>query len=68
MVSRTEHFHAFDMSERFGAVEMPFALARKYPGESRGLRWQFVFAGANRATDTSSGEIRRHHLHPPTLG
>lgn len=66
-VSRIEHLHALDISEGFGAVEMPYALARKYPGESRSLRWQFVFAGAHRAADPISGEIRRHHLHPSTL-
>lgn len=66
-VARIEHLHALDVSEGFGAVEMPYALARKYPGESRSLRWQFVFAGAHRAADPISGEIRRHHLHPSTL-
>jgi len=67
LVARIEHLHALDVSEGFGAVEMPYALARKYPGESRSLRWQFVFAGAHRAADPISGEIRRHHLHPSTL-
>ena len=66
-LTRIEHLHALDVSEGFGAVEMPYALARKYPGESRSLRWQFIFAGAQRAADPISGEIRRHHLHPSTL-
>lgn len=66
-VRRIEHLHALDISEGFGAVEMPYALARKYPTESRNLRWQFVFAGAHRAADPISGDIRRHHLHPSTL-
>lgn len=66
-VARIEHLHALDINEGFGAVEMPYALARKYPTESHSLRWQFVFAGAHRASDPISGEIRRHHLHPSTL-
>lgn len=66
-VTRVEHLHALDVSEGFGAIEMPYSLARKYPAESLSLRWQFIFAGANRAADPISGEIRRHHLHPSTL-
>lgn len=66
-VARIEHIHTLDISEGFGAVEMPFALERKYPTESRSLCWQFIFAGAHRATDLISGEVRRHHLHPSTL-
>jgi integron integrase len=66
-VARIKQLHELDLAEGFGAVEMPYALARKYPGESRSLRWQFVFAASQRAADPVSGEIRRHHLHPSTL-
>lgn len=65
--ARTERLHALDLTEGFGAVEMPYALSRKYPGESRSLRWQFVFAAPQRGVDPLSGEIRRHHVHPSTL-
>lgn len=67
LIARIEKLHELDIAEGFGAVEMPYALARKYPGESRSLRWQFVFAAQHRAVDPISGEIRRHHLHPTTL-
>lgn len=67
LIARIEKLHALDVEEGYGAVEMPYALARKYPGESRSLRWQFVFAGNQRAADPLSSEIRRHHLHPSTL-
>lgn len=67
LVTRIERLHELDIAEGFGSVEMPYALARKYPGESRSLRWQFVFAASQRAADPISGEIRRHHLHPTTL-
>lgn len=66
-VERVKRLHALDLHEGFGSVEMPFALARKYPGEARGLKWQFVFAAPQRGVDPISGEIRRHHLHPSTL-
>lgn len=66
-IARIERLHALDVTEGFGTVEMPYALARKFPGESRSLKWQFVFAEPQRGTDPISGEIRRHHLHPTTL-
>jgi integron integrase len=67
LIARMEKLHELDVAEGFGAVDMPYALARKYPGESRSLRWQFIFAAQHRAADPISGEIRRHHLHPTTL-
>lgn len=67
LITRIEQLHTLDVAEGFGNVEMPYALARKYPGESRSLRWQYVFAAPQRAMDPISGEIRRHHLHPTTL-
>ncbi len=66
-VARIEKLHALDIAEGYGAVEMPYALARKYPHESHSLRWQFVFAAPHRGVDPISGDIRRHHLHPTTL-
>lgn len=66
-IERIERLQALDTTEGFGTVEMPYALARKYPGESRSLKWQFVFAAPQRGTDPISGDIRRHHLHPSTL-
>lgn len=66
-VTRIGRLHALNLDEGFGTVEMPYALARKFPGESRSLKWQFVFAAPQRGTDPISGEIRRHHLHPTTL-
>lgn len=67
LVARVRKLHALDITEGYGAVEMPYALARKYPKESRSLGWQFIFAAPNRGVDPISGEIRRHHLHPTTL-
>lgn len=66
-ITRVERLHELDIAEGFGGVNMPFALARKYPGESHSLKWQFVFAAPMRGVDPISGEIRRHHLHATTL-
>lgn len=44
-------------------VELPFALARKYPGAGMQWPWQYVFPATRASTDPRSGAFRRHHLH-----
>jgi len=60
--------HRRDLAEGFGEVALPYALARKYPRAGSQWGWQFVFPSANRSTDPRDGVIRRHHIHPDTLG
>ena len=60
--------HRRDVDEGYGEVWLPYALARKYPRAGYQWGWQFIFPSANRSTDPRSGEIRRHHIHPDTLG
>ena len=43
-------------------------LARKYPRAGCQWGWQFVFPSGNRSADPETGVIRRHHVHPDTLG
>lgn len=43
-------------------VEMPCALARKYPNAEREWGWQYVFPAAGFSSDPRSGVVRRHHL------
>lgn len=54
--------HAQDLSEGFGAVLLPEALARKYPAAEREWGWQWVFPAARRSVDPRTGIQRRHHL------
>jgi integrase len=54
--------HERDLSEGFGDVYLPFALARKYPHAGRSWPWQYVFPSSGRSTDPLDGVIRRHHL------
>ncbi len=44
-------------------VELPSALARKYPGAPYEWKWQYVFPAAKFSEDPRSGRERRHHLH-----
>ena len=54
--------HEQDLDEGFGAVWMPYALARKYPAAPREWAWQYVFPADRRSKDPRGGVVRRHHL------
>jgi integron integrase len=49
-----------------GPVELPGALAAKYPAAGREWGWQWVFP-ASRDHLIGGGRSRRHHLHPSVI-
>ena len=55
--------HEGDRREGLAPVELPYALARKYPRAGHELAWQYVFPAAQPGIDPRSGIRRRHHLH-----
>jgi integron integrase len=55
--------HRKDLEEGFGAVYLPYALARKYPLADRDWGWQWAFPAEGRSLDPRSQVERRHHLH-----
>jgi integron integrase len=59
--------HEKDLADGFGAVYLPDALARKYPGAPRQWHWQYVFPARRRSNDPRSGQMRRHHIEPASL-
>jgi integron integrase len=59
--------HERELARGLGAVEVPNALARKYPNSPTEFRWQWVFPGARPYVDEQTGEKRRHHIHETTL-
>lgn len=66
-VARVRTLHQRDLDEGAGWVELPYALARKYPNAGRELGWQWVFPATRFYVDATSGERRRHHLHESVL-
>jgi integron integrase len=64
---RVARLHELDLEEGYGEVQMPYALARKYPNQARSLHWQFLFAANQRSIDPVSGRERRHHIYESTL-
>ena len=66
-LGRRAHMHAVDIARGMVDVELPHALAAKYPNAPRQWPWQWVFAADDYSTCPRTGVVRRHHLHPKTL-
>jgi integron integrase len=59
--------HESDLKNGWGHVELPGALARKYPNASREWGWQWAFPATRRYHHAGTGQWRRHHLHESVL-
>lgn len=66
-ISHAKKVHQFDLSEGFGEVYLPHALARKYPNAATETGWQYLFPASKRAKDPRSSKIRRHHIYETVL-
>ena len=66
-LERVKLLHARDLRDGLGCVELPHALARKYPQACREWCWQYVFPASKLSRDPRSGAVRRHHLHPSAV-
>ncbi len=62
---RILHNHAMEAGH--GGVELPHALARKYPNAYREWAWQYVFPAAVPTVDPRSSTRRRHHVHEQSV-
>lgn len=59
---RAKALHESDLASGHGDVEMPYALARKYPKADYEWGWKFVFPSRKLSVDPRSGVVRRHHV------
>jgi len=59
---RVQVIHQQDMADGYGRVDLPYALARKYPNANREWCWQFVFPQERRWRNAKTGEQGRHHI------
>jgi integron integrase len=62
-ITRVHAQHRLDLAAGNGAVALPDALRRKYPGAPREWAWQWLFPATRSYLDADTGELRRHHLH-----
>jgi integron integrase len=61
------HRHQADLSTGAGWVELPGALADKYPTAGRTWSWQWVFPATRLRRDPQTGHEGRHHLHETVI-
>ena len=59
--------HDEDLAAGFGSVELPGALARKYPNAEYEWGWQYIFPAGQMSRDPRSGVVRRHHLYETSV-
>ena len=62
-LDRVRALHQRDLGNGCGDVELPDALARKYPRAQHEWGWKFVFPSHKLSTDPKTGVIRRHHVY-----
>lgn len=56
-----------DRAAGVAGVELPYALANKYPNAGTSWPWQWVFPMDHLSRDPRSGIFRRHHYYAQTL-
>ena len=70
-LEKTKALHDADLSNGFGSVYLPYALAKKYPHAARDWAWQYVFASNKLSVDpreysaedgVTEKQTRRHHI------
>ncbi|GIV83778.1 MAG: integron integrase [Candidatus Roseilinea sp.] len=69
-LARVKHLHDQDLAKGHGYVDLPYALARKYPNANREWIWQYVFPSRSLSTDPQdprSDRLYRHHAHESGL-
>ncbi|WP_246138145.1 integron integrase [Fodinibius salinus] len=59
--------HKKDCKKGFGRTLLPKALAQKFKGADRELKWQYLFPSPRRAKDPRSGLVHRHHISNTTI-
>lgn len=66
-LTRVRALHEQDLSQGYGEVYLPNALAKKYRGAATSWEWQYLFPATKRSIDPRSGVTRRHHMHKSSL-
>jgi integron integrase len=61
-LERVKRMHARDVADGFGRVDLPDALARKYPKAAREWRWQYLFPQEHCWENPRTGQQGRHHM------
>ena len=60
-------YHKIAVDNGVDHVSLPGALARKYPGAGKELKWQYVFGSKNISIDPVCGKRARHHMNEKSV-
>lgn len=66
-IEKVKKLHDKDLRSGLGRVEMPFALAKKYPNAESEFCWQYVFPSKSLSKNPRTGKNGRHHISPASL-
>jgi len=67
-IEEVNTLHKKDILNGYGSVYLPFAFNKKSPKAKFETKWQYIFPMTKVSKDPRSETIRRHHVHPKTLG
>lgn len=67
LFDQRRRWHQIDLSTGHASVDLPHALARKYPKAEFEWAWQYVFATPGYHINPETGQQRRHHLFDWTI-
>jgi len=59
--------HDLALRDGYAGVELPDAIARKFPNAALELPWQYVFPATRPSMDPRSGAYRRHHIYEDSV-
>jgi len=66
-LKRVKSLHEEDLGHGFGSVQLPYALARKYPNADKKFAWTYVFPSAKMSPSREDAIVRRHHTAESTI-
>lgn len=66
-IKNTRMIHQKDLKTGNGAVFIPPAMARKFPGAAKEFAWQYIFPAHRLSVDPRTSKVRRHHIHETSL-
>lgn len=66
-LAKAQAQHTEDLANGWGEVELPFALARKFPQAPFEWAWQYVFPAIGFSKDPRTGHVRRHHVYETSV-
>lgn len=67
LLEQRRRWHHVDLATGHASVDLPNALARKYPRAGSEWPWQYVFATEGYHLNPETGEERRHHVFEWTI-